>query len=135
MTALLITATTTPRSLLWWQWGKVMGVVLPIVLAALGVADPFLWALAAHLFVDFTSQSTHTAVGKGNGDWLVLIYHSFISGGYPGLILGGLPGLFISFLIHLAIDASKKFGLPDPWGPAADQAAHFATLLALAMIF
>jgi len=135
MSTILAKSVSAPRSLQWWEWGKIIGLVFPLLLLHPTFASPFWWAVAAHLFIDFTIQSTPTAIGKVHGDWGVLAYHTFIAGGWPGFILGGLPGLAVSVLAHLAVDATKKFGLPAPWGPLADQGSHLATLLLLLILF
>ncbi len=128
---LILTALTRPFHLYWWQWGQILGVTLPALFYSLGVEQPLLWALAAHCFVDFTAQSNDTAAGKAQGNWQVLAYHSFISGGYPGLVVGGLAGLVISVAIHFLVDMTNKFGLEGPTGSALDQAAHIITLTAI----
>ncbi len=69
--------------------------------------------------------------GKARGDWWVLVYHAFISGGYTGLLVGGLAGLVVGIIIHLAVDSTNKFGLDEPAGPAIDQALHILTLVAI----
>ncbi len=128
---LILTAVTDPARLYWWQWGKILGVAVLALFCSLDVEHPLLWALAAHCFVDFTAQSTATAVGKAQGDWQVLVYHSFISGGYPGFVVGGLGGLVISVAIHFLVDMTNKFGLEGPSGSTLDQVAHIITLTAI----
>jgi hypothetical protein len=126
---LIINGITHPAHLHWWQWAKIGGLFLPILLFCLGVEHPWLWALAAHCLIDFTFQSDETAAGKRCGDGRVLAYHAFISGGYAGLIAGGLAGLALSVAIHFLVDATNKFGLKGPAGPILDQAAHMMTLV------
>jgi hypothetical protein len=128
---LILTAVNHPSRLYWWQWGKILGVVLLALFCSLEVEQSLLWALATHCFVDFTAQTADTAAGKARGDWQVLAYHSFISGGYPGLIAGGLPGLAISVAIHFLVDRTNKFGLEGPTGSVLDQAAHTITLVVI----
>ena len=101
---------TQPDQLKWWQWGQVWGVMLPILLISAGVYHLLFWAIALHLFVDFTAQSDETSAGKRQGNMRVLLYHSFISGGYAGFIVGGLPGLLVSIVAHFLIDSTNKFG-------------------------
>jgi hypothetical protein len=117
--------------LLWWQWGKILGLLLPVLLFSLDVDWPLLWALAAHIFVDFTAQSSQTAIGKAIGDWRVLAYHAFIAGGYPGLVVGGLEGLVLSSGVHFLVDATNKFGLDEPMGSLFDQSVHILTIAAI----
>jgi hypothetical protein len=124
----IITAVAHPSRLYWWQWGKILGVALIVIFFSAGVEHPLLWALAAHCFVDFTAQSTDTAIGKARGDWRVIAYHAFISGGYAGFVVGGLAGLIISAAVHFLVDMTNKFGLDGPAGPTLDQAAHLITL-------
>jgi membrane-bound metal-dependent hydrolase YbcI (DUF457 family) len=126
---LIRTALTHPSRLCWWQWGQILGVALPALFCSLGVEQPLVWALAAHCFVDFTTQSKVTAAGKAQGNRQVVAYHAFIAGGYPGLIVGGLAGLAISVASHFLVDMTNKFGLDGPIGSALDQAAHIITLL------
>jgi hypothetical protein len=127
----MITCITRPRQAQWWEYGKLAGLVIPALLIALRMDNPLIWAIAIHLFTDFTCQSTHTAIGKSEGDLWILAYHSFISGGYAGFIVGGLPGLVISVLVHFLVDCTRKFGLPEPVGPALDQLAHVITLVVI----
>jgi len=122
---------THPNQLKWWQWGQILGVTLPILLVSVGVQNALLWAVALHLFMDFTAQSDETAAGKGQSDTRVLLYHAFISGGYAGLIVGGLPGLVISTVAHFLIDSTNKFGLTGLAGATIDQTAHIATLVCI----
>jgi len=128
---LILTAATHPSHLYWWQWGKILGVVLIVLFLLMGVEHPLLWALAAHCFVDFTTQSTATAIGKARGDWRVIACHAFISGGYAGFVVGGLAGLVISVILHFLVDITNKFGLEEPAGPALDQTAHLITLITI----
>ena len=125
---LIIKVVTHPAQLYWWQWAKIWGLFLPILLFCFRVEHPWLWALAAHFLIDFTLQSDQTAAGKERCDWRVLASHAFISGGYAGLIAGGLAGLAISVAVHFLVDATNKFDLESPAGPALDQAAHIITL-------
>lgn len=125
---MIINLVTHLARLYWWQWGKIWGLFLPTLLFCFAVEHPLLWALAAHFLVDFTCQSGETMVGKARGDWRVLAYHAFISGGYAGLVAGGVAGLAISVAIHFLVDATNKFGLEGSAGPALDQAAHIITL-------
>jgi hypothetical protein len=107
---------------------------LPILLFCFGVEHSWPWALAAHFLIDFTFQSDETAAGKARGDWGVLAYHAFISGGFPGLVAGGLAGLALSAAIHFLVDATNKFGLKGPTGLVLDQAAHIITLVIIGWI-
>ena len=135
MTTLLVNAVVRPHRLFWWQWGQVLGLVLPILLFYTGILNPLAWALAVHLFIDFTVQSDATSLGKRQRNWKVIAYHSFISGGYPGLIVGGVPGMVVSAAVHFLIDATNKFGLKQPLGPILDQAAHIGTIVAIWWLF
>jgi hypothetical protein len=125
---LILNAVTHPSQLCWWQWGKILGILLVALFFSIGVEHPLLWALAVHFFVDFTAQSSATAVGKARGDWQVIAGHAFIAGGYAGFVVGGLTGLMLSVMIHFLVDLTNKFGLDEPAGPALDQAAHLFTL-------
>ena len=136
MITLLTFRSCDPYSgLQWWEWGKIIGFWSMVILVGLwfaGYTAPALvWAIALHIFIDFACQTDATAEGKADGDFRVLAYHSFLSGGYPGFMAGGLAGLAISVVIHLLVDATKKFGLPHPSGAVADQTAHIATIIAL----
>jgi hypothetical protein len=118
-----------PGHMLWWQWGQVLGAVLPALLGVLGIDHPLAWAIALHFLIDFTCQSGCTACNKAKGDLRTLVYHSFISGGYAGFAAGGLEGLAVSVVIHFIVDLTNKFGLGEPAGPIADQVSHIATIL------
>lgn len=122
---------THPHQLQWWQWGQILGVMLPILLLSTGMQHLLLWALALHFFVDFTAQTDETSAGKKQKDTRVVLYHAFISGGYAGFILAGLPGLFISAVTHYLIDTTNKFGRGGLTGAFLDQTAHIATLLVI----
>jgi hypothetical protein len=124
---LIRTAVYHPHQLLWWQWGKILGVFIPLLLLSSGIHHPLLWALAVHIFIDFTAQTDKTATGKCQGRVRVLLYHAFISGGYVGLIVGGLPGLVFSAVSHFLIDSTNKFGYTGLVGGLLDQTAHLAT--------
>lgn len=108
----------------WWQWGKLIGAVLPLLCLLSGVRHPLAWAVAVHLFCDFTAQSTLTAQGKARRERWVLVYHGLIAGGWPGLLVGGWPGLLLGAVSHAIIDAANKFGLDDWRGPLLDQLSH-----------
>ncbi len=125
---------TQPDQLKWWQWGQVWGVMLPVLLISAGVYHPLLWAVALHLFMDFTAQSDETAAGKRQGDMRVLLYHSFISGGYAGFIAGGMPGLLVSIVVHFLIDSANKFGFTGLTGAVLDQAAHIITIVTIFLL-
>lgn len=99
--------------LYWWQWGQLLGSAFPVFLWVTSVRHPLLWAVALHLCLDFTAQSTATAQGKVRGDWWTLSYHGFTTGGWPGLLVGGMPGLVVGAVTHSLIDATGKFGLQD----------------------
>jgi hypothetical protein len=129
--SLIIYAVTRPHQLQWWQWGQILGIVFPMLLFFAGVQNTLLWALAVHVLMDFTLQSDETAAGKARGEWRVLTYHAFISGGYTGLIIAGLPGLVISAVFHFLVDATNKFGLTGVIGAVVDQAAHIVTLIVI----
>ena len=115
----------------WWQWGKLVGAVLPLLCWLSGVRHPLAWAVALHLFCDFTAQSNITVIGKARHEWRILVYHGLIAGGWPGLLVGGLPGLLISACAHSLIDAANKFGFDDWRGPALDQLSHVALIVLL----
>jgi hypothetical protein len=129
--SLIKIAVTRPHQLQWWQWGQILGIVLPFLLLLTGVKHTLLWALAVHVLMDFTLQSNETAAGKARREWTVLGYHALLSGGYTGLIIAGLPGLVVSATFHLLVDASNKFGLTGVVGAVVDQAAHIATLIVI----
>ena len=132
---LIRNAVSQPNQLQWWQWGQILGVVLPLLLLSSGIQHPLLWALAVHFFIDFTVQTNETAAGKCQRQPRVLLYHAFIAGGYVGLILGGLPGLVLSFAIHGLIDSANKFGLTGLAGGLLDQSAHLATVFFIWWLF
>ena len=115
----------------WWQWGKLVGAVLPLLCWLSGVRHPLAWAVALHLFCDFTAQSNITVIGKARHEWRILVYHGLIAGGWPGLLVGGLPGLLISACAHSLIDAANKFGFDDWRGPVLDQLSHVLLILLL----
>lgn len=126
--------TTAPLSRLeWWQWGQLLGWAL-LALAGLAwwldLSHPLLLALALHVWLDFVGQSNDTSVQKAQGDLWATAHHSFVSGGFPGLVFG-LPGFAASVLVHFLIDACRKFGLTGLIGGLVDQAMHLATLVAL----
>jgi hypothetical protein len=126
--SLVMNAMTHPTRLHWWQWGKITGFFLPLLFFCFDVEHIGLWALAVHFLTDFSFQSGETAAGKAQGDWWILAYHAFISGGYAGLVAGGLTGLAISIAIHFLVDSTNKFGLAEPAGPFLDQPAHIITV-------
>lgn len=128
---LILSAMTNPKHLYWWQWGKILGPSLLVLFLCLGVEHPLLWALTAHVLLDFTAQSDETAARKKQGSKRVLAGHAFIAGGYAGFIVGGLAGLVISVTGHFLIDLTNKFGLQSPTGPTFDQVAHILTLTAI----
>ena len=115
----------------WWQWGKLVGALLPLLWLLAGVRHPLAWAVALHLFCDFTAQSSTTASGKARHEWRTLAYHGFIAGGWPGLLVGGLPGLLVGTITHTFVDAADKFGLDDWRGPLFDQLSHVLLILLL----
>lgn len=119
----------------WWQWARLLGLVVPALLVLVSIRRPIAWAGAAHLFCDFTAQSTPTALGKARRDWRILAYHGLSAGGWPGYVLAGLPGLALGTLTHALIDATGKFGYSDWRGPLADQLAHALVLLVLFTLF
>ncbi|GEM_PF-875503 len=112
----------------WWQWGKLLGGLLPPLLVLLNIRTPLIWALALHLLLDFTAQSTPTARAKSCHKWSALLYHGCIAGGWTGLLLGGLPGLLIGAVAHVGVDAADKFGWTDWRGPLVDQLAHILVM-------
>ncbi len=115
----------------WWQWGKLVGALLPLLCLLSGVRHPLAWAVALHLFCDFTAQSAATTQGKAHRERWVLVYHGLIAGGWPGLLVGGLPGLLVGAVAHSLIDAADKFGCDDWRGPVLDQLSHVALILLL----
>lgn len=132
MTTLLYKAAVRPTTLMWWEIGKLLGLLVPFVLISSGNSNVILWAIAFHLFVDFTAQSGYTAANKPQRCIYVLVYHAFISGGYAGLIAGGLPGMAVSIAIHFMVDylGKEKVG-----GWQGDQALHLATILGVYLCF
>ncbi len=118
----------------WWQWGKLAGALLPLLWLSSGVRHPLAWAVALHLFCDFTAQSSATAQGKTHHEWRVLAYHGLIAGGWPGLLVGGLPGLCMGTITHILIDATDKLGLDDWRGPVVDQLSHVVLILLLYLL-
>lgn len=130
MTAITRPATPVPQRA-WWQWCQLAGwplLALALLTLVARIHTPLLWAIAAHVVIDFTLQSDATAAGKAQGRRWVIAYHGFIAGGLPGLIAGGLPGFIIGVLTHVAIDRTAKFGLQGWRGPVADQAAHLLVI-------
>ena len=118
-------------SLAWWQWGKLVGALLPLLCLVTDVRHPLAWAVALHLFCDFTAQSAATTQGKAHREWRVLVYHGLIAGGWPGLLVGGLSGLLIGAVTHSLIDAANKFGFDDWRGPVLDQLSHVLLIVLL----
>jgi len=118
----------------WWQWGKLVGVALPLLWLLAGVHHPLAWAVALHLFCDFTAQSGTTVTGKARHEWRILVYHGLIAGGWPGLLAGGLPGLLVGAVTHSLIDAANKFGFDDWRGPVLDQLSHVALIVLLSLL-
>jgi hypothetical protein len=129
----------------WWQWGKLHGklnvVLLP--LCALTGLHPVIGALLIHFTVDFTAQSTETAIHKGDRGWHLLV-HAIYAGGLPlaiaGLLYGNpalaLVGSAVGALSHWLIDYTRKFGVENELlGAALDQMAHavIITLLCVAL--
>lgn len=131
MRTLIIEAVNHPFDLRWWEWGKIAGLLLPLICLSIGVSHPLVWGVVVHFLLDFTFQSGQTVIGKARRQGWVLLYHAFISGGYAGLVVGGMAGLFVSVVIHMAVDSTNKFGLDEPAGPAIDQALHILTLVAI----
>ncbi|MCP4539470.1 MAG: DUF3307 domain-containing protein [Chloroflexi bacterium] len=125
MSTLLVTLVRRPASLLWWQWGKVLGLVAPFG----AFAGRAVLAIALHVLCDFTLQNDWMAVGKARKEIVPLLIHSLIAGGLPGLVAGGLPGAAVGIISHFLIDLTGKFGLSEPWGPVLDQAAHIVILV------
>ncbi len=122
MSATFLGVPTRPK--LWWEWGKVLGVaLLPLVFTPNVIA-----AIAAHVFCDFTVQSTWMAVGKAQRRILPLVIHAVVAGGIPGAIAGGLRGAILAAVVHLAVDATGKFGRSGWVGVVLDQAAHVAAI-------
>ena len=115
----------------WWQWGKLVGVLLPLLCLLTGMHHPLAWAVALHLFCDFTAQSATTVTGKARHEWRILVYHGLIAGGWPGLLVAGLPGLLIGAVTHSLIDAANKFGFDDWRGPVLDQLSHVLLIVLL----
>jgi len=134
---------TVLKRLQWWEYFHLVGAgALVALLAALLVADvsPFVVAVALHLACDFTFQSTDTALHKGErGRHLVV--HALCAGALPHLLAGltlsastGLVWASVGFLAHYGVDFTRKFGVKHiAVGAALDQAAHLATILALAL--
>jgi hypothetical protein len=133
--ALIVKVVKQPHRLYWWQWGQLLGVILPVLYFYLDVQHALLWALAFHFLMDFTTQSDETVLNKAQGNKQALIYHAFLAGGFAGFIVGGLAGLVISVMLHYNIDATNKFSLKNPLGPILDQAAHVFTLVFIWWLF
>jgi len=118
----------------WWQWGKLVGALLPLLWLLTGVRLPLAWAVALHLFCDFTVQSSVTASGKAHHEWRILAYHGLVAGGWPGLLVAGLPGLLVGAVTHSLIDATNKFGFDDWRGLVLDQLSHVALIVLLSLL-
>ena len=122
---------------LWFEWGETIGpysfLALSFILYKGVWVHPLIVATVVHLFVDFFVQTDDTSQKKLSGDVSALAMHSILSGGYPALVLGFVKGdlwvVAASVLAHVGIDASRKFGLPNPYGPIIDQLAHILTLI------
>jgi len=116
-----IAGLSDPRSLAWWQWGKLLGLVLPPL--ALLADSRFVLAVAMHVLCDFSLQNDWMAYNKGN-NLLALAVHSLIAGAVPGFVAAGPGGALVGFLTHLAIDG---LGL-SRIGCVLDQVLHIAVL-------
>ena len=143
---LAISHRSPPRLRLhWWQWGQLLGAIglagLAIVLAAGREPHPALVAIVLHVAMDFTFQSTETAVRKPEGG-RHLVCHGLVAGGLPLAVAGlvaGDPATTLVWIVagcasHTLVDRTGKFGLQHV-GLAAcfDQLCHLGTILALTL--
>ena len=120
-------ALTQPRTMAWWQWGKLLGVaLLPILLCH---PSPLVAALILHVFCDFTLQVPQMLPKRGI--WLVI--HSLVAGAIPGFAAGGLTGAIGAFVVHLMVDYTKKLDLPEFLGVVVDQGVHIWVLVLLSI--
>ena len=90
--------------------------------------------LFAHVLADFVLQTTAMVAAKRRP--LTMAVHGAIVLVTAALALGSVsPWLLVLTAAHLAIDAAKTYSnRPGIWLFLADQAAHAATLIALALI-
>jgi hypothetical protein len=135
----------TPASLVWWEWGKVLGFVSFVVLAILSIVGstphPLAVAMLLHITADFTCQTDEMALRKGERDRHLLV-HALVAGGLP-LIAAGLatanPVITITWATigafgHYAVDWTDKFGLRQvALGIILDQTCHLLTILILVL--
>jgi len=119
-----IAGLSDPKSLLWWQWGKLLGLVLPPL--ALLADSRFVLAVAMHVLCDFTLQNDWMAYNRGD-NLLALAVHSLIAGAVPGYVAAGPGGAIVGFLTHLAIDGLGLSGISY----VLDQVLHIAILALL----
>lgn len=122
---LVLKAFTQPRTVAWWQWGQILGVILlPVLLCH---PSPLVAALIMHVFCDFTIQISQMVPKRGI--WLVI--HSLIAGAVPGFVAAGLTGAIGAFVVHILVDYTRKLELPEPIGVIIDQGIHVWTLVLL----
>jgi len=120
MSAALRSLFKSPATLMWWQWGKIAGLLAPFS----AMAGRAVFLVAVHILCDFSLQSDWMAAGKAKREFAPLFVHSLIAGGVPGLCAGGAAGFVFGFVSHFLVDYTGKFGLSDPLGPVVDQALH-----------
>jgi hypothetical protein len=118
-----------PSTLAWWEWGKLLGLLLFAISAAARAipgAPALIAAMGWHTFFDFTCQWDRLTHAKACKKTWALVAHGLIAGGLPMLLAGCLNSRIVIFavLAHILIDATNKLGLREPWGPIADQVAH-----------
>ena len=140
-----LTRLQSPASLVWWEWGTVLGIASIVVLAILAIVGctphPLAVAMLLHITADFTCQTAETALWKEESDRHLLV-HALVAGGLP-LIAAGLvtanPVVTVTWATigafsHYAVDWTHKFGLRQVApGIILDQACHLLTILILVL--
>lgn len=130
-----------PELLVWWEWGKVVGAVVLVVLGVLFILGraprPAIVGVLLHITSDFTFQSPGMALRKWERGPHLLI-HAIVGGGFPLVVAGFMQGglvvaltwATIGAVCHYAIDWSRRFGIQRlALGVALDQASHVLSIL------
>jgi hypothetical protein len=135
----------SPLSLLWWEWGKLAGIIGLIVWIACSIAGlalhPAAVATLLHVVLDFTLQSAETCLRKDERSRHLAV-HALTAGALPlaaAALVAGRPAAVLVWSVagaisHYAVDWTRKFGLRrEAFGAAADQLCHVLTILVLAL--
>lgn len=123
------------RSIPWWIWPKLLGLVAVAFIAAWPGAPMILGAVALHVVGDYTFLPHSMFKARERGSLLALLIHSIIAGGLPGIMAGGWGGFAFCALSHFAIDSTHKFGRRDGLGVVLDQFCHVVVIVAAIWIF